>query len=73
MSGIKNAHIDETTLAEGGGRISPRNWAKNVWTIFGGKCGVMRLYIDAPSSGSKTLTRRPSAIAMQHIGCHDGP
>ena len=40
-SGIKNVQIEDTTLVEGGGSISPRNWARNAWIIFGGMVGLI--------------------------------
>ena len=40
-SGIKNAQIEDTTLVKGGSSISPRNWARNVWIIFGGMVGFI--------------------------------
>ena len=40
-SGIKNAQIEDTTIVEGGGSISPRNWVRNVWIIFGGMVGLI--------------------------------
>ena len=33
--------IEDTTLVEGGGSISPRNWTGNVWFIIGGMVGLI--------------------------------
>ena len=56
-SGIKNAQIEDTTLLEGGGSISQRNWARNVWIIFG---GMVHRWIDIAGQWANTISVRES-------------
>ena len=51
-------HIEDTTLVEGGGSISPRYWVGNIWIIFGGMVGLILQWADTISGREQGRKKR---------------